>query len=109
MIWQENLRFPDSPSRHHLPFDRPFDKLTVLSKVEGLMALSNIEGLTALSEVEGSMLSNVEASKGGVAFDRSSPRHPPSRVQASRGQACGVLLHTPQSSLLGTVSLSNGI
>jgi hypothetical protein len=31
----------------------------------------------------------------GVAFDRSSPRHPPSRVQASRGQACGVLLHTP--------------
>jgi hypothetical protein len=74
MIWQENLRFPDSPSRHHLPFDRPFDKLTVLSKVEGLMALSKVEGLTALSEVEGSMLSNVEASKGGVAFDRSSPR-----------------------------------
>jgi hypothetical protein len=26
------------------PFDRPFDRLTVLSKVEGLMALSNIEG-----------------------------------------------------------------
>jgi hypothetical protein len=24
----------------HLPFDKPFDKLTVLSKVEGLMALS---------------------------------------------------------------------
>jgi hypothetical protein len=28
----------------HLPFDRPFDKLTVLSKVEGLMALSKAEG-----------------------------------------------------------------
>jgi hypothetical protein len=25
-------------------FDRPFDRLTVLSKVEGLMTLSNIEG-----------------------------------------------------------------
>jgi hypothetical protein len=24
----------------HLPFDKPFDKLTVLGKVEGLMALS---------------------------------------------------------------------
>jgi len=31
---------PDPPSRHHLSFDRPFDKLTVLSTVEGLMALS---------------------------------------------------------------------
>jgi hypothetical protein len=29
----------------HLPFDKPFDRLTVLSKVEGLMALSNVEGL----------------------------------------------------------------
>jgi hypothetical protein len=29
----------------HLPFDKPFDKLTVLSKVEGLMALSKAEGL----------------------------------------------------------------
>jgi hypothetical protein len=28
-----------------LPFDKPFDKLTVLSKVEGLMALSKVEGL----------------------------------------------------------------
>jgi hypothetical protein len=26
------------------PFDRPFDKLTVLSKVEGLTALSKAEG-----------------------------------------------------------------
>ena len=26
----------------HLPFDRPFDKLTVLSNVEGLMALSGL-------------------------------------------------------------------
>jgi hypothetical protein len=47
------------------------------------------------------MLGNVEASKGGVAFDRSCARHPPSQVQASRGQACGVLFPTPQSSLLG--------
>ena len=28
-----------------LPLDRPFDKLTVLSEVEGLMALSKAEGL----------------------------------------------------------------
>ena len=27
----------------HLPFDKPFDKLTVLSKLEGLMALSKVE------------------------------------------------------------------
>jgi hypothetical protein len=32
----------------YLPFDRPFDKLTVLSKVEGLMALSKAEGRGAL-------------------------------------------------------------
>jgi hypothetical protein len=36
-----------------LPFDKPFDKLTVLSKVEGLTVLSKVEGLTALSKVEG--------------------------------------------------------
>jgi hypothetical protein len=40
----------------HLPFDKPFDRLTVLSKVEGLMALSEAEGpfdrLTALSKVD---------------------------------------------------------
>jgi hypothetical protein len=29
----------------HLPFGKPFDRLTVLSKVEGLMALSKVEGL----------------------------------------------------------------
>ncbi|MGD9322054.1 MAG: hypothetical protein PVH99_18910, partial [Desulfobacteraceae bacterium] len=29
----------------HLPFDKPYDRLTVLSKVEGLMALSKVEGL----------------------------------------------------------------
>ena len=29
----------------HLPFDWPFDRLTVLSKVEGLTALSKAEGL----------------------------------------------------------------
>jgi hypothetical protein len=34
-------------------FDRPFDRLTVLSKVEGLTVLSKVEGLTTLSKVEG--------------------------------------------------------
>jgi len=34
------------------PFDKPFDKLTVLSKVEGLTVLSKVEGLTALSKAE---------------------------------------------------------
>ncbi len=34
-------------------FDRPFDRLTVLSKVEGLTTLSKVEGLTTLSKVEG--------------------------------------------------------
>jgi hypothetical protein len=43
------------------PFDRPFDKLTVLSKVEGLTVLSKVEGLTVLSKVEGlTVLSKVE-------------------------------------------------
>ena len=36
------MRLSENP---HLPFDRPFDRLTVLSKVEGLMALSKVEGL----------------------------------------------------------------
>jgi hypothetical protein len=36
----------------HLPFDKPFDKLTVLSNVEGLTVLSNVEGLTDLSKPE---------------------------------------------------------
>jgi len=40
---------PDPLSRHHLsfdsPFDKPSDKLTVLTKVEGLTALSRAEGL----------------------------------------------------------------
>ncbi len=31
------------------PLDRPFDKLTVLSKVEGLMALSKAERLRSAS------------------------------------------------------------
>jgi len=44
---------PDPPYRCHLPFDRPFDKLTVLSTsallgVEGLMALRILEGLRCL-------------------------------------------------------------
>jgi hypothetical protein len=33
----------------HLPFDRPFDKLTVLSKVEGLTVLSETEGLRCVA------------------------------------------------------------
>jgi len=37
---------PRRPSENHrLPFDRPFDKLTVLSQVDGLTALSKIEEL----------------------------------------------------------------
>jgi len=32
----------------NLPFDKPFDKLTVLSKVEGLMALSKVDPSTSL-------------------------------------------------------------
>jgi hypothetical protein len=35
----------------HLPFDRPFDRLTVLSKVEGLTALSKAEGLRYASSL----------------------------------------------------------
>ncbi|MGD9319980.1 MAG: hypothetical protein PVH99_08435 [Desulfobacteraceae bacterium] len=35
------LRLLENP---HLPFDKPFDRLTVLSNVEGLMALSKAEG-----------------------------------------------------------------
>ncbi len=34
-------------------FDMPFDKLMVLSNIEGLMVLSIIEGLMALSIIEG--------------------------------------------------------
>ena len=42
-------------------FDRPFDRLTVLSRVEGLTVLSRVEGLTVLSKVEGlTVLSRVE-------------------------------------------------
>ena len=42
-------------------FDRPFDRLTVLSRVEGLTVLSAVEGLTVLSRVEGlTVLSEVE-------------------------------------------------
>ena len=32
----------------HLPFGKPFDKLTVLSKVEGLTALSKVDPSTSL-------------------------------------------------------------
>jgi hypothetical protein len=78
---QSNTIYPDLPSRHHLPFDRPFDKLTVLSEVEGLMALCKPEGLRCLRSL----------------------LPPP-----ARGQACGVLLYTPQSSLLGAPA-SSGI
>jgi len=34
-------------------FDWPFDRLTVLSNVEGLTVLSVVEGLTTLIKVEG--------------------------------------------------------
>ncbi|KPK27808.1 MAG: hypothetical protein AMK69_09845 [Nitrospira bacterium SG8_3] len=36
------------PENAHLPFGRPFDKLTVLSKVEGLTALSKVDPSTKL-------------------------------------------------------------
>jgi hypothetical protein len=35
----------------HLPFDMPFDKLTVLSKVEGLTALNKAEGRRCTSSL----------------------------------------------------------
>ena len=35
------------------PFDEPFDRLTVLSAVEGLTIQSEVKGSTTLSEVEG--------------------------------------------------------
>ena len=42
----------------------PFDKLTALSRDEGLTVLSEVEGLTALSRVEGlTALSRVEGPK----------------------------------------------
>jgi len=39
---------PDPPSRHHLPFDKPFDRLMVLSQIEGLTALRKVEGRRCL-------------------------------------------------------------
>jgi hypothetical protein len=45
----------------HLPFDKPFDRPTVLSKVEGLTVLSKVEGLMALSKVDPSTSLRVDA------------------------------------------------
>jgi hypothetical protein len=67
----------------HLPFDKPFDRLTVLSKVEGLMVLSKVEGLRYPHP----------SSLRGVG--------PPGR------RLCGVLLCTPHSS--GFVRASLGL
>ena len=50
----------------HLPFDKPFDKLTVLSKVEGLTVLSKVEGLTVLSEADPSTSLRVDAEPFGL-------------------------------------------
>jgi len=36
-----------------MQFDKPFDKLTVLIRVEGLTVLSKVEGLTAMSKADG--------------------------------------------------------
>jgi hypothetical protein len=41
---------PISEYRNPKLFDKPFDRLTVLSKVEGLTALSNIEGQIRISK-----------------------------------------------------------
>jgi hypothetical protein len=67
---------PDSPSRHHLPFD----KFTVLSKVEGLTALRKAEGRRCLRSL--------------LSFDLE-----------ALDRLAALLLHTPQSSLLGALHL----
>jgi hypothetical protein len=35
-------------------FDKPFDRLTVLSKVEGLTTLSQVEGQITMTEIQNS-------------------------------------------------------
>jgi len=45
---QTKSQNPDPPSRHHLPFEKPFDKLTVLSQIERLTALRKAEGQRCL-------------------------------------------------------------
>ena len=35
-------------------FDKPFDRLTVLSKVEGLTTLSQVEGQIPMTEIQNS-------------------------------------------------------
>lgn len=53
--------FTSQASHSAAPFENPFDRLTVLSNVEGLTVLSNVEGLKVLSTVEGLMaLSEIE-------------------------------------------------
>ena len=39
-------------------FDEPFDRLTVLSKVEGLTALSQVEGQLPMTEIQNSKQSD---------------------------------------------------
>jgi hypothetical protein len=52
---------PESAAGGYPWFDRPFDRLTVLSKVEGLTVLNKVEGHTVLSIAEGlTTLSEVE-------------------------------------------------
>jgi hypothetical protein len=41
-----------NPKRFGWPFDRPFDRLTVLSKVEGLTALSKVEGQFQILKIQ---------------------------------------------------------
>jgi len=41
-----------------LPFENPFDALTVPSVIEGLRVLSSVEGLTALSTSKGYRTTN---------------------------------------------------
>jgi hypothetical protein len=67
----------------HLPFDRPFENLRVLSNVEGLMALSNVEG-------------------------RRCPHHREVTSDESRVTSSFFDLVTCPSTLLRAVSLSNG-
>jgi hypothetical protein len=39
-------------------FDKPFDRLTVLSKVEGLTTLSQVEGQISMTEIQNSKQSD---------------------------------------------------
>jgi len=41
-------------------FDKPFDRLTVLSKVEGLTTLSRVEGQITMTKIQNSNVWGIE-------------------------------------------------